>query len=210
MRGVLICFEGLDRSGKSTQVKLLNESLNQQKENSSTIIRFPDRTTLIGQQINAFLSGKQEISSEVMHLLFTANRWELKTKIIETLNQGINVIIDRYSYSGIAYSVARGLDYKWCSAPENGLPKPDVVFFLTVDNENTIMNRKDFGNEIFEKPEIQKKVKEVYQTKLIEKNWIEINSSMSIDSIHELILNKTNNLIASNRESCIDKLSFKY
>ncbi len=64
------------------------------------------------------------------HLLFAVNRWELKKEIEDRINTGQNVILDRYSYSGIAYSHAKGLDYNWCRNTEIGLPEPDTVFYL--------------------------------------------------------------------------------
>lgn len=38
------------------------------------------------------------------------------------LSSGENIVMDRYSYSGVAFSAAKGLDCKWCFAPEIGLP----------------------------------------------------------------------------------------
>ncbi len=51
----------------------------------------------------------------------------IKTNILN----GITIIIDRYSYSGIAFSVAKGLDFEWCKQTENGLLKPDIIIYLT-------------------------------------------------------------------------------
>jgi dTMP kinase len=53
-RGKFICFEGLDRSGKTTQSKLLQQYFIETKE-ASTLIAFPDRSTKIGQIIDQYL-----------------------------------------------------------------------------------------------------------------------------------------------------------
>lgn len=37
---------------------------------------------------------------------------------------------DRYAYSGVAFSAAKGLDVDWCKKTDSGLPKPDLVIFL--------------------------------------------------------------------------------
>ena len=64
------------------------------------------------------------------------NRWEQKDKLADLLlNQGINIICDRYSYSGVAYSSAKGLDFKWCLNADRGLIKPDLVIYIDVDIE---------------------------------------------------------------------------
>jgi ATPase subunit of ABC transporter with duplicated ATPase domains len=102
-RGKLIVFEGLDRAGKSTQCAMLAQAL-QEAGHSVRLMRFPgeyvsilkecsvveggisignfsdiamtDRTTPIGQMINSYLSGQSEAEDHVIHLLFSANRWE--------------------------------------------------------------------------------------------------------------------------------------
>ena len=45
----------------------------------------------------------------------------------EKLEAGVNVIIDRYAYSGVAFTASKGLDIEWCKNPDRGLPKPDIV-----------------------------------------------------------------------------------
>ena len=119
MRGALIIFEGLDRSGKSTQCKLLSDSL---KKIGLKVcnLRFPDRSTDIGKMISKFLENKKPMGSELLHLLFSANRWELEKEIKSKLYDGEIVIIDRYAYSGVAYSSAKGLDTNWCKSSDKG------------------------------------------------------------------------------------------
>lgn len=75
--------------------------------------------------------------------------------------------MDRYSYSGVAFSAAKGLDLDWCKAPEKGLLKPDLVVYLTLTPE-AMAKRAGFGNERYEVPEMQKNVKLMYE-KMIEK-----------------------------------------
>lgn len=93
-RGLLIVFEGLDRSGKSTQVKLLNEALNSMNQ-TSEIWRYPKRTTSIGKLINSYLNKEIEMEDHAVHLLFSANRWETVTEMKAALNSGTNLIMDR-------------------------------------------------------------------------------------------------------------------
>ena len=50
----------------------------------------------------------------------------------------------------------------WCKKSDVGLPKPDSVIYLTVNKEN-VSKRNDFGNERYEKDEMQAKVKENYE-----------------------------------------------
>lgn len=75
-RGALVVFEGLDKAGKSTQCASVAARL-QQAGHKVLALRFPDRSTPIGQMIDAYLKGNSEQEDHVIHLLFSANRWEL-------------------------------------------------------------------------------------------------------------------------------------
>ena len=69
MRGLFIVFEGLDHSGKSTQCKLLSEAL--KKKGKVLDLRFPDRSTKIGKEIDLYLQNKSEVDDKVIHKLFS-------------------------------------------------------------------------------------------------------------------------------------------
>jgi len=74
-RGAFILFEGVDRCGKTTQAKRLAEALSSSGKGSA-FMRFPDRDTAIGAQLNAYLTSAAELDDHAVHLLFSANRWE--------------------------------------------------------------------------------------------------------------------------------------
>ena len=74
-RGLFIVLEGSDRVGKSTQAKLLAETLSGIYGNETYLISFPDRSTVVGNCLSNYLSGNVEIIPHAAHLLFTANRW---------------------------------------------------------------------------------------------------------------------------------------
>lgn len=166
-RGRLIAFEGLDRSGKSTQCALLVERLRDRGETVEHI-RFPNRTTPIGQMINSYLSGESEIEDHVIHLLFSANRWEMAPKITKLINEGVTVVVDRYYYSGCVYSAAKnipGLGLEWARHPDVGLPRPDLCIFLDVSPE-TAAQRGGFGQEKYEQTDMQIRVRELFEVLL--------------------------------------------
>ena len=99
-RGALIVLEGCDRVGKSTQCRLLVEALKRMGIGAQ-LMSFPsqlppknfprarpftktsppptivDRSTAIGQQIDNYLSKRLELEDHTVHLLFSANRWEM-------------------------------------------------------------------------------------------------------------------------------------
>ena len=87
-RGAFIVLEGLDRSGKTTQTAKLVERI-EKLGKPCKLIKFPgtlfpewklrvDRTTAIGKMIDAYLRSAEELDDRVIHLLFSANRWEAR------------------------------------------------------------------------------------------------------------------------------------
>ncbi|KAJ3090776.1 hypothetical protein HK102_002735 [Quaeritorhiza haematococci] len=157
-RGALIVVEGCDRSGKSTQCQMLQERLQAAGHNVQAM-KFPDRTTGTGKIIDQYLQQKRELDDRAIHLLFSANRWESFEPMKQALLSGVTLIVDRYAYSGVAFSAAKGLDLNWCKSPDVGLLKPDVVVFLDLDPKEAAQ-RSDYGEERYEKVEFQTKVRE--------------------------------------------------
>uniref|UniRef100_A0A2C9M839 dTMP kinase n=1 Tax=Biomphalaria glabrata TaxID=6526 RepID=A0A2C9M839_BIOGL len=120
----------------------------------------------------------QELDDRVVHLLFSANRWEAIESMKKTLKAGTTLIVDRYAFSGIAYSAAKGLDLEWCRSPDIGLIKPDKVIYLSV-NEQIMSERANYGNERYEKIDFQKRVHNIF-LQLQEPYWQLKNPKMDI------------------------------
>lgn len=197
-RGALIVLEGCDRSGKSTQSKLLVESL-KNLQYKAELLRFPDRTTQIGSLLSSYLQMKKDIEDHAVHLLFAANRWELKDKILDLLRKETTIIVDRYSYSGIAYSATKkGMDIDWCKLPETGLPSPDLVIYLKLDSE-IASQRGGFGAERYEDLKIQDKIHRNYCS-LQDKNWKFVDANTSVEELQKNLLTLCVNKIAEVRQ----------
>jgi dTMP kinase len=137
-RGTFIVLEGVDRCGKTTQCGLLLKHLVSLGV-AAVAMRFPDRTTLVGQLIDGYLASTENLDDRAVHLLFSANRWEAAPKLSQTLAAGTCVVCDRYAYSGVAFSSAKVADppltVEWCQSPDVGLPAPDAVIFLDLSQE---------------------------------------------------------------------------
>ncbi|CAN3374808.1 hypothetical protein DIURU_002215 [Diutina rugosa] len=196
MRGSLILIEGLDRAGKSTQCERLSQRL------QGDIIKFPDRSTPVGQLLDRYLTDASfNLPDETVHLLFSANRWEVVAQLEDKLLKGKHIIMDRYIYSGIAYSLAKRTtprisNSQWLYAPDRGLPKPDITLFLTLDLEEQA-NRKGWGDERYEKAPFQAKVKENFDqlfsaNSIIDNGVVEVIdvNHKSIDEVTDAIWNK--------------------
>jgi len=196
-RGALIVFEGCDRSGKTTQVKRLVETLN--KTGCATeMMRFPDRSTGIGSVINSYLTCSEELDDRAIHLLFSANRWETEKQIQRSLAAGTNIIIDRYAYSGVAFSAAKpGLSLNWCKQPDVGLPRPDLVVFMDV-TEEVAKQRGGFGEERYEVAEFQRRVRQNYK-QLKDETWVEVCADGSLEEVESKLLDIVNKELAKER-----------
>lgn len=150
-------LEGVDRAGKTTQCHKLVQEL-QESGRAAEMMRFPDRTTVIGQLISSYLEKKSNLEDHTVHLLFSANRWEMVPLMKQKLEQGINLVVDRYAFSGVAFTSAKpGFSIDWCKNPDVGLPKPDLVMFLQL-NPSVAENRGEFGSERYETSHFQNTV----------------------------------------------------
>ncbi|UKK02170.2 thymidylate kinase [Theileria orientalis] len=207
-RGKFIVFEGIDRSGKSTQIKLLSQKL--VEENIKTqIITFPNKKTPIGRILGDYLRSRDEnIPKQALHLLFSANRWEVMDNIKKVLESGTHVITDRYAYSGISYSVgAEGLNFDWCKIPDKGLIQPDVVFYMDIEPEQTT-SRGDFGVEIYENIEHLKSVHQAFKKFTHLPYWNNIQAFGDKNVIHEKIYSIARTVIEREDEG-LKRLSFQ-
>ncbi|KAG2228867.1 hypothetical protein INT48_003155, partial [Thamnidium elegans] len=179
-RGLLIVVEGCDRSGKSTQCDNLVKRLLGNGVDSE-LVKFPDRTTQTGKMIDSYLQQKSELDDHAIHLLFSANRWEAMKTLEEKLNSGKTLIVDRYAFSGVAFSSAKGLDLEWCRNPDIGLLTPDIVLFLDLPIDEA-EKRGGFGDERYEKRELQMKVRDEFM-KLKDDTWKFIDACQSKESV---------------------------
>jgi dTMP kinase len=199
---LFIVFEGLDRSGKSSQAALLAEKL-KEAGRAVKLMRFPARDSgPIGKMIDEYLRSGNNLSDEAIHLLFSANRWEVAESIKRDLQNGFDIICDRYLYSGVVYSASKGLPWEWCAAPDRLLPKPDMVLFLNVDPK-VAESRGAFGQERYEKVEFQAKVREnFYRFKVTEGDyWKEVNANNTFDEVTAEIRAKVDSLLKETSEA---------
>lgn len=149
MRFVVI--EGLDGSGKSTQLKLLREHL--EKEGISyKYLHFPRlEEGVYGALIARFLRGEMgpndQVDPYLVALIFAGDRAEASSMITSWMEEGNLVIVDRYVYSNIAFQCAKlsGADERkrlrdWIldfEFRQNKLPEPDLNLLLHVPIEFT-------------------------------------------------------------------------
>ncbi|XP_004482817.1 thymidylate kinase isoform X3 [Dasypus novemcinctus] len=187
-RGALIVLEGVDRAGKSTQSSLLLSAL-RLAGHPAELLRFPERSTEIGKLLNSYLKRKSDMEDHAVHLLFSANRWEQVPFIKEKLNQGVTLIVDRYVFSGVAFTSAKeNFPLDWCKQPDVGLPKPDLILFLQLKLEDAAA-RGMFGHERYEYRTFQERALKTFHQLMKDPtlNWKTVDASRSVEDVHEEI-----------------------
>ncbi len=163
--GKFIVIEGLDGSGKSSQIDLLVAFL-QVKNKEVILTAEPTKESEAGIKIRKILKG--EIKAEPMERqnLFVQDRKEhLERKIIPALQRGTWVVCSRYIFSTLAFGSADGLDFEELRKMNQDFLLPDVTIFLNVSPEECIKRIEARGEqkELFEKLDQLKKVDSYYQ-----------------------------------------------
>jgi dTMP kinase len=179
---MLIAFEGLDQSGKETQSRLLVEHLRAGGQQVETL-SFPDYTTPIGREIGEALAGRREFPADVMQLLYIANRYERKPRVVDWLMHGAIVVCDRYQASSIAYGESQDLDAAWLSDAQRYLPQPDLTFVLDIAPE-TASARKRTGRDRYERDmQLLARVRASYQHQARQPGWTLLDGERPKDVI---------------------------
>jgi dTMP kinase len=164
---MLITFEGLDGSGKSTQTELLAEAIRGTRREVVTT-REPGGTPL-GEQVRQMLLGDEGVSPWAEAALFAAARAELVERVIApAVERGAIVICDRYLDSSLAYQgIARGLGVDRVLAlnlPAIHGHLPDRTYLLLVDPEESARRVGESRDRIErEDDEFRRKVDEAYR-----------------------------------------------
>jgi len=144
VRGKLIAVEGIDGSGKRTQVELLGKAL-RARGHAVYLTGFPQYDSLFGKMVGQFLNGEfgplESVNPHFTALLYAGDRCEAKTKLEAALSNGQIVLADRYIGSNLAHQTARVAPERragfaeWIEQLEYGiygLPHEDLVVYLRV------------------------------------------------------------------------------
>lgn len=137
--------------------------------------------------IDAYLRGTTELDDRSVHLLFSANRWEAAKALEAQLIAGTTILCDRYAFSGVAFSAAKGLPLAWCRAPDVELPTPDLTLFLDLAPE-VAAARGGYGTERYEKEALQARVRALFTSMGNETpGWVTIDAGRDREAVaHDL------------------------
>lgn len=199
MTNIFITIEGVDGSGKTTQINLLYTYL--KSINRETIITREPGGTKLGEKIRALILDKNndDISYMTEALLYTASRAQIVEEIIlPALKSNKIVICDRFVDSSLVYQgVARGLGIEKIAQINeyalNGLV-PDITFYLDIDPKLSILrklNQLNLDRIENENLEFHNKVYEGYKriVQMYPKRIFKLDATQSKQDLHIQILN---------------------
>lgn len=195
--GILIAFEGIDGTGKSTQVKMLAQRL---AALGFDVIATREPTDgQFGRKIREVFVNRNEITPEEELELFIKDRREHVKELIEpALAAGKIVLTDRYYLSTAAYQGAAGQDPEMIMQKNKFAPRPDLVLLIKLSPAIGIHRIQTMRNEElndFEQEESLKKVDEIFDT--MNHDYIKrIDGSGSSESVHRLIFDAVMQLLA--------------
>src|SRR5579885_3647918 len=147
LQGKLIVIEGPDAVGRSTQIVLLRQWLEQ--EGHAVIDSGMARSALAGKGIKMAKTGNT-LGPITMTLFYTTDFADrLENEIIPALRAGFVVLIDRYIYSIMARAIARGEDRRWIEQVAGFALVPHAVYYLRADVQH-LVSRVVLGRGAFD------------------------------------------------------------
>ncbi len=198
-KGKFIAFEGIDGSGKSTQIHLLSNKLRDMGVYCYTTMEPTDSP--IGSLIHQIMTGRIKTDNKVIAGLFVADRLDHLLNevngILPKILEGTTVITDRYYFSSYAYhSVDMPMDWViQANTQSKEILQPTVTIFIDVNPDTAIerIAKNRFHQELFEKKsrliKVREKYLEAFEKLKEEENYIIIDGNRPPHEIEEQIWN---------------------
>lgn len=167
-KGLFVCFEGLDGSGKGTILsKISNHVFNNFKEIDSIFITREPTYSEYGKQIRQLLKKDKDPlthSKQLLQLYIDDRKEHLNAFIKPLLSKKTLILCDRYKYSTIVYQQAQGIPAEKIISLHSKMLVPDIVFILDVDVKTAMKRiREDRGSiEKFEKDYFLDELRQYY------------------------------------------------
>ena len=199
---MLIAFCGVDGSGKTTQLNLLQQELEKQGK-KVYVTKQPTNWYRNDNNVRAFLEGRKTNNMLIKELaLFSATDRlrQYNNEISQKEKEGNIVISDRYIYSAYTYFYTRGLDIKWLKEINKFVPLPDITLYIDIPPEiayERIISRDGKAAKKEEKDlKFLKKVTEIFKKQIWGKsdNYYIINGNRNREEISKEIIEIVKNL----------------
>ena len=185
---MLIVFEGIDGTGKSTQVRLLAQALEAQ---GWTVVTSGEPTDgPYGRKLRESMKEGRLSPMEELGLFHDDRRDHVKSLIAPAIARGEVVILDRYYFSTMAYQGSRGFDpLEIRELNESFAPKPNLVVLLEVPVSVALerIGGRDGATNTFEKEENLQSCEKIFQ-QLPDPFVHRIDATQSPEAVHQDVL----------------------
>ena len=202
-QGLLIAFEGIDGTGKSTQLQLLAAFL---RERGCRVITTREPTdSSFGRRIRELYMDRGSCTPEEELKLFIQDRRLHVRELIEPqLAEGSIVLTDRYYFSTAAYQGAAGMDVEEIFVKNSFAPVPDLVILLTMDPEVSIARiREGRGDELNDFEQLDQLRKVAARFAMFSDSCIRrIDASPDLDQVQEQVRSAVSALLEEREFTC--------
>jgi len=185
-RGFLICIEGIDASGKTTQASLL--ALKLKALGLNVVLSTEPTRGRVGSLIKELLRGQERPPAVVEAVLFALDRyWHVEKLVRPALEAGRVVVLDRYYYSSLAYQGSTGLDMDWLRRLNSFAPRPDLAIYLDVRPE-VALARIGRARTVLEQLRIQRAVRGAYLALVEAGELVLVNGERPVEEVARDVL----------------------
>ena len=187
--GKIIVLEGIDKSGKTTQSKLLVDYISSSTSLKAVQMNFPNYSTFSGIEIHRHLKGQTLYNPHALHVLFTLNRYEEKPVIERLLYEGSIIVMNRYYQSNVIYGMADGITrHEWLESLDGEMPQPNLIIILDISVEES-MSRNPNPDINEQNKNYLKKVRRYFVKYADAHSWKVIHASnKSKEEIHREVI----------------------
>jgi dTMP kinase len=200
-QGSLIVFEGIDGTGKSTQLQLLAEYLT--RKGLAVLTTKEPTNGVYGQKIRDLYRNRNKADKEEeLHLFLQDRREHVETVLIPALAANKIILCDRYFLSTIAYQGAAGMDPAVIASQNSFAPPPDLAFIFQLSPQTSIERithgRGDTLND-FEQKESLQKAEKIFNS--LNFPYIHfINAAQTITQVHQDVVKVVESYLEEQKE----------
>jgi len=202
-KGMFVVFEGIDGTGKSTQINLLQEKL--RRLGYSVISTYEPTDGPYGRKIRELFINRSTVSHEEELELFMADRRQHVEEVIRpALDKGQVVLSDRYYLSTVAYQGANGLDPDEILARNKAFaPVPDLALILELEPAlgiHRIQNHRQEHPNTFEEESSLNRVAAIFKS-LKEEYIRRIDASSSVEAVHQQVMQEVEKVLSQKKQA---------
>jgi len=183
MKGKFIVLYGVNNLGKTTQAKKIVEKMNAGGQKAE-YLKYPIYSIApSGKIIDDYLRKRNgfNLSAREVQIIFALNRFQFESTLKKKLDEGINIIAEDYTGTGIAWGMAMGVGEKFLEEINSCLIKEDLSFFFYGQR---FKSGVESGHRHEENESFMLKAEKTHLALADKYGWIKINANQNIEEIH--------------------------